>query len=141
MGDAMNAEVPSGASAALQSLDDSLREARKRLEDAQIEVAALESARDAMVASLGGRKVSSSGGRRQTVAAHHVEAVKEYLEAQGRARQSDIGKELGINSGIVSVALKALADRELIEPREKDYGSRVWEWVDGGANEGAQLVT
>lgn len=122
--------MPPSASAALQSLEESLADATQRLEDVQREVAALESARDAMLATLGGRRPAPPRGvRKQTVAQHHVDAVREYIEAQGRARQADIGKELGINSGIVSVALKRLHENELIDPRDKDYGSRVWEWV------------
>src|SRR4051812_4102665 len=89
---------------ALAAIERSLTMAESRLAELQAEVAALRRARRALLGPANDG-LAPAGPPRQHVAQHHVASVRDYLEAQGSARQADIGKELGINSGLVSLAL------------------------------------
>jgi hypothetical protein len=62
-----------------------------------------------------------------SISVDKLEAVGEYLSRHGEARQADIVKELGINSGSVSVALKFLDQHHLVKRGEHRSNSQVWE--------------
>lgn len=59
-------------------------------------------------------------------------AIKKYLEKHPRSRQSDIARNLSVNTGSVSQALKKLEGDGLIVRQPKEGGSWVWEMPANG---------
>lgn len=58
----------------------------------------------------------------------NVAAVREFLEAHGRASQAEVRKGTGKNSGSVSLSLRALEEQGVARATPyKDGRSRVWE--------------
>jgi uncharacterized membrane protein len=131
-----SAALASTAAEQLEQLNKAVRDAEARLEEAKREVVALRSARDTLAAALNGtpHPRAERAPRKQTVAKQHLDAVREYVRSKGRVRQADIGNELGLNSGIVSVAIQRLEGERAVEPRGKDHGSRVWEFIASGGS-------
>jgi hypothetical protein len=67
--------------------------------------------------------------KRTSVGAARLQAVRNYIERSGEARQADIVKDLNLNSGTVSVATNALQDAGDIEAIGKERGSVIWKFT------------
>lgn len=80
---------------------------------------------NAMLDAVRGRALPAQRG--SGVGADKLEAVREYVQLHGRVRQSDIARELELNSGTVSTALHALQLEGVVEPGRKENRSRIWE--------------
>jgi hypothetical protein len=65
----------------------------------------------------------------RSISAGRLNLVRDYFEHHEQARQADITKDLNLNSGAVSVALKLLRDEGVVKPGTQENGSRVWERV------------
>lgn len=64
-----------------------------------------------------------------SISKEKLEAVEKYLKKHGTARQSDIYKDLGLNAGSVSVALRVLETQDppkVIRADHKERGSQLW---------------
>lgn len=75
-------------------------------------------------------RVRSRAGLQQKVAQHHLDAISEHLESERRARQADIAKALGLNSGVVSRAMRELDSAGRARQVGRDGGSVVWELTE-----------
>lgn len=64
------------------------------------------------------------------VGEHHMNAVYDYLFSKGPARQADIHKDLGLNSGTVSNALRKMEGLKVERLPEKLHGATVWKVSD-----------
>lgn len=71
------------------------------------------------------------GRRGPGVSPAKLKAVREFMEANGpRVRQVDIGRQLGENSGSVSLALRALeAQGDVRDTGDVDNKAKVWEFI------------
>jgi hypothetical protein len=126
--------------AALDDQLEEIRHARAALDDRED---AIHRARAELQVAFGGAPPPASGrGRRaaqarptragiqQKAAQHHVDAIHDYLQKHGTARQADIAKDLGLNSGTASLALRQLEEDRAVVPQErKDRGSVVWDFA------------
>lgn len=72
----------------------------------------------------------SRAGVKQKVAQHHVDAIFDYLKKHKTARQADVAKDLQLNSGTASLALRQLEEDGSVQAlATKDRGSVVWEFT------------
>lgn len=70
------------------------------------------------------------GRRGPGVSQAKLAAVRQYLQAHGKARQVDIAKDLEENTGSVSLALRALASEGVaLDTGTVDNKSKVWHWT------------
>jgi DNA-binding MarR family transcriptional regulator len=83
---------------------------------------------DRAIASFNGDG-GESEERRYAISDDKVDAIRQLLKAEGRLQQRDITRLSELNSGTVSVALRALEADGEIRQRPKENGSRVWEYV------------
>ena len=67
--------------------------------------------------------------RRPAIGEKRIDAVHVHLQHRGPCRQSDIARELSMNPGSVSVALRTLTEEGLIRALGTRNRSRVWEWA------------
>lgn len=122
------------------ALDDQLEEVRQERAALDAREDALKRARDELMAAFDGaaprhhpppaRSRATRAGIPQKAAQHHVEAIFDYLKKHGTARQADIAKDLQLNSGTASLALRQLQDDGAVSPQDqKDRGSVVWDFV------------
>ena len=104
----------------------SLQQTRARLIR---DVEAIDRALKELGAVSDGASFSGSLGRRAyQVGDDKIAAVLEYIEqAGGRARQADITRDLNINSGTASTALRALEAEGQIAKGPKTNRSATWE--------------
>lgn len=73
-------------------------------------------------------RVSVAAPRGAGVGADKLAQVREYVQKHGRVRQSDVARDLDLNSGTVSVALHALQmEGEVENTNRKENRSLVWE--------------
>lgn len=117
--------VRASLTAALQELQDEHAELVSRA--ARIEESATQLRN--MLEGLSGISVRSeprSGGPKLQVSEERLERVRAYLSDHQRARQSDISKAIGENSGTVSVALRVLAREGFVVKGNLEKGSTVW---------------
>lgn len=116
--------------AALEAAHQEIQEERRQLDAREH---ALQRAREELSQALGGNAPSSPrprtrAGVQQKASQDHVDAISDYLTAQGPTRQADLGKALGLNSGTVSLALRQLESDGLVSAQpEKERNSLVWE--------------
>ena len=76
------------------------------------------------------RSVASPGRRGPGVSEAKLNAVRDYMEAHGRARQRDIAADLGENTGSVSLALRWLAGQgDVRDTGEIENKAKVWEFT------------
>lgn len=76
----------------------------------------------------------SLGRRAYQVGDDKIDAVLEYIQkAGGRARQADIVRDLDINSGTASTALRALEAEGQVAKGPKQNRSATWQLVAGAA--------
>lgn len=69
-------------------------------------------------------------GIQQKAAQHHIDAIHDYLKKHKTARQADIAKDLQLNSGTVSLALRQLEESDDVTARDqKEKGSVVWDFA------------
>lgn len=83
-------------------------------------------------AALVALDVNSDAPRRigkQAIGDDKLELVRAYILRNGRVRQAEIGAELGLNSGTVSVALGRLEQAGEIVQGAKQNRSQTWEPV------------
>lgn len=101
------------------------------LEQARAELAERLSAIDTALAALRGEGTvpvtAGLGLRKSSIGDDKLEAVRAYVRKMRRVRQADIGHELGLNSGTVSVAVANLEAEGSIVPAGKEDRSMVWE--------------
>lgn len=116
------------------ALDEQLEEIRQAREALDAREGALNRARDELAVAFGGtapaRGRPTRAGIQQRAAQHHVDAIFDYLKKHGTARQADIARDLRLNSGTVSVALRQLEDDGHVMAQDlKDRGSVVWDFT------------
>lgn len=71
-----------------------------------------------------------AGRRGPGVSEAKLAAVRDYMEAHPRARQVDIARDLGENTGSVSLALRWLASLgDVRDTGEIDNKAKVWEFT------------
>lgn len=118
-----------------QSLEETLREERDRLKERVAAIDVLLGDQSDMLE----RRVSGDGDgperrpparRGPGVSEAILRTVREYMENCRITRQSDIAKDLKLNSGAVSLALRWLESEGDVEDTEKiDRRSKVWKFT------------
>lgn len=118
-------------------LFDALEAEQRRIEDERKALDeredALHRARQALLGATPRKRATeprkrTRAGTQQKAAAHHLQAITDYMRRQTRARQADVAKDLQLNSGTVSLALRQLeADGVVKSLERKDRGSVVWQ--------------
>jgi len=104
---------------------------RSRIKDLDNREKAVSQALEALRASTNGRRASKK--KAYSISDDRFEKVQKYLQKHGRAKQTALVKELGLNSGTISVALKKMEQgSEARNTGTKEDGSQVWETTDDG---------
>jgi hypothetical protein len=82
---------------------------------------------------LGALGLAGQQPRRTSVGKARLRAVRDCIERTGEVRQADIVKQLGVNSGTVSVATSALRASGEIQAVGKERGSIIWRFTGEAA--------
>jgi hypothetical protein len=85
--------------------------------------------------TLHARSTADAGRRGPGVSQAKMDAVREYMQSHGEARQVDIASDLQENTGSVSLALRALAAEGSVEDTGRvENKAKVWSYT--GPSEG-----
>jgi DNA-binding MarR family transcriptional regulator len=115
-------------------------EYKNHIKDLDRREKAVSNALDALRASSNGKRATSSKKIALSISPERFEKVQQYLQKQGRAKQTALVDELKLNSGTISVALKKLEQEgKARNTGEKQDGSQVWETLDDGRETVVQL--
>lgn len=133
--DELTASLRSTLVDALEKIQAMHREAEKTIE-------AIESRERQVAAALEGLESFPEPAPRTTlsISEERLEKIQKYIEKVGHKRQVDISNETKENSGTVSVALRVLAERGVIQRGDVDRGSRIWYVVDQKNGSREQVV-
>lgn len=92
------------------------------------------SAIDTAIAALSGGAVPALTAtmlkfRGAAVGADKMDRVREYMRRHGEARQADIARDLQLNTGTISVAMRMLEESGEAKSLGKRNRSQYWRWT------------
>jgi len=106
-----------------------LEEAQKKLRVKMVELEARDQAIQQAIDGISGvetKEIHSNKPASLSVSNERLQKVLKYVQKHPNSRQSDITKNVKLNSGSVSVALRKLKEEGIIVKTGRDNGANVW---------------